>query len=448
VKKGAAARILSPESEEQPSSGASASWQERALQWIVFLTALAIPLIISPAGRDTFRLPKELAARAFAFVAGALLLSLLPGRDRWREFTMAKRELICVAAIAAWTIVSALCATNRTLAWEAVGTMVVAVVLFLAAFGTAGRNRSMLVPFGVVAAASLNAVVDLLQMAGWSPFPISEADPHLAQTALLGNPNDVGMTLVPATIAAVAIALAARGKTRSVAWALSALCAATLVLTQTVTAIVAGTVALIFFAPRQSRRVKLTVAATAAVTAMLLFAVVTPLRVRVLGMVAAAREGRYSDLSSSRVTPFLVAWEMTRDHPVTGVGPGGYRFGFFDYKLEVDRKYRKLMPERMNEWSIGRRSNFGETHNDWLQTAAETGLPGVALFAASLFLLARRKPWGSTDVAADFSARAALPLAVSLGVLALAQFPLRLAAPTILYVILAGSIVGWRSRDA
>ena len=97
--------------------------------------------------------------------------------------------------------------------------------------------------------------------------------------------------------------------------------------------------------------------------------------------------------------------------------------------------------------------SFGEVHNDHLQVASETGLPGYALFLTALVLLALPS-WRRRAVAAEGSGGdssrgdlvrlLALPLAVSLFVLALAQFPLELVAPTHAYLWAAAVVMAWK----
>src|SRR5512138_2087556 len=100
----------------------------------------------------------------------------------------------------------------------------------------------------------------------------------------------------------------------------------------------------------------------------------------------AAREHHYNELLSNRLVPFLAAWEMFRDAPVAGVGPSGFATEYFDYRLRIDDKYRDILSEQMADWSLGRVINFGETHNEFLQTAAELGIVGLVLLIAAIVL--------------------------------------------------------------
>jgi O-antigen ligase len=138
-----------------------------------------------------------------------------------------------------------------------------------------------------------------------------------------------------------------------------------------------------------------------------------------------ARRGNIDALLPGRATAFLSALEMVKDRPLTGVGPGCFGFEYFPYKLRVELKHPSLM------MSGSRTLNFGETHNDHLQTLAQTGVPGYLLFLAALIWLARismRAP--AAEVPERFARFASLPLAVCFAVVTLPEFVLELAAPT------------------
>lgn len=81
-----------------------------------------------------------------------------------------------------------------------------------------------------------------------------------------------------------------------------------------------------------------------------------------LGQVDASADQRY--------TIQLVALSMVKDHPLYGVGVGAYSL-----EHEIDATERR-------EWLAARGPR--DTHNMYLNLAAETGLPGLALFVAML----------------------------------------------------------------
>ena len=158
----------------------------------------------------------------------------------------------------------------------------------------------------------------------------------------------------------------------------------------------------------------------------------------------ALQQRDFETFSAARTLPFLTAAEMIRDRPLVGVGPGAFAYNFFDYKLRLQLQHRQLFEHTTEK-------NFGEVHNDHLQVASEIGLPGYALFLGALTILAsatwrRTVPSEETDddSRAAFVRLLGLPLAVSMVILALAQFPLELVAPTQVYLWAAATIVAWR----
>src|ERR1051326_7625300 len=296
----------------------------------------------------------------------------------------------------------------------------------------------------IVPPAVVNAAVYVLQELDlWTPFDTSGVpDKHLTRTALMGNPNYVGSYLVAPAVVALALALTQRRGRLGWAAAAAFLVVATF-MTYTVGAIVALVAALpVMIAIRLRSPRPITAGVLAALLAAgVAFVAYRPLHERVNVMRDALKRGDLQTLSAMRAMPFLAAAEMARDHPLTGVGPGGLAYNYFDYKLRIQERYRSMFgpggaaPE-----------NFGEVHNDHLQVASETGLPGYALFAAALLLLASAT-WQSARTPSprvSLTRVLALPLVVSFAVLALSQFPLELVAATHAYLWAAAAIVAWR----
>jgi O-antigen ligase len=163
-------------------------------------------------------------------------------------------------------------------------------------------------------------------------------------------------------------------------------------------------------------------------------------------LIPAARNREYPVLFSERLVPFLCAVEMVRAEPVTGVGPGCFKYQFMMTRLALDQRYPP-------QWTRGWPMNFGETHNDHLQVAAETGLPGYALFVAAILLLAipsrRSREADQAITEKQAVARAVrLPLAATFFVIAVAQFPLQIAAPRLMFLTLGAIAISWDRRDA
>jgi O-antigen ligase len=155
----------------------------------------------------------------------------------------------------------------------------------------------------------------------------------------------------------------------------------------------------------------------------------------------AAAHHDYQRLLSERLLPFLTAIDMTRDHPLLGVGPGCFKYHYMAYRVALSRRYP-------GEWTRGYPMNWGEVHNDHLQVAAETGLPGYALFLAAIGVCASRRRGGNvTTPEAAFARALRWPLATVIFMICLGQFPMELAAPRLMLLTLGALCVTWDRDD-
>jgi hypothetical protein len=145
-------------------------------------------------------------------------------------------------------------------------------------------------------------------------------------------------------------------------------------------------------------------------------------------------------MTSYRIMPAATAVEMFLDRPLVGIGPGSFSALYMSYKREIDEKYP--------QWLRLANESFGQAHNDHLQILAETGLPGYLMFVAALVLLARvsfrrNDAVDATDLKAQFARIFAFPAVACFAVLAVAQFPLQLTAPTVPALYLAALCFAW-----
>lgn len=414
----------------------------RGLGAVVFATMVLTPVVIDLQAKDAFRYPKELVVRTGCILVCALLASaaILNGW-RWPFHSISKRIRIASAAVVAWTTIAALTATSQTLAIASAVTVLGYYVFFLGVSIVAVRRRSLAIVLALLIPAAINAVVLLLQAGQiWNPFskwlPISG---RVTLIALLGNVGDVGGYLAPAALIAVAASLAMRSKT---ALAIAIICLSALIASQSLTAIVASTAglialsALLFF--RRPAYVALVIALIAGTT--LLYG---PLRRRTATAFDMLRQGKTDAALSDRLTAFVAAVEMIRDHPIAGVGPGCYAFNYFDYKIRAEVLYPVLAQ------SMSRSTNFAETHNDHLQIASEIGIPGYLICLTALiiaFMPSFRSP--QKDSRAEFARLSALPTATVLFVSALAHFPMHLATSALIYVCAFGITSAWDKDNA
>jgi O-antigen ligase len=424
-------------------------WAVSTKEWIarlVCVSVLVIPLVVSPAGRDTFRLPKELAFRVeILLLLGLIATGLILRELDWKALQWRHPAILLPLAGVAWTGVTTATSTNRTLSVPsflyAAGVALVFVTTMLAA-----RDRSIRMLHWVFWGGAVNGALYILVASGVvkNPLPLASDVPgHFAATGLLGNANDVGTALLPVAICSTAAWASAR-KFRAFHVITATLCVAAIVASVSVAALGALAIALVGMAFVGSDRRALGAIALLAVLAGSGTLVHSSARERLSNMVAATKEKQWDELSSGRLTAFAATLEMFRDHPVTGIGPGTFGWQYLPYKIEVSEKHPGVLA-----LSVPSRFNFEEAHSDHLEVLAETGVPGYLLFVAALVLLATGSLRGARsnpgdDERARFARLASLPLALGTGVVALAQYPLQLASSLTTLLFLTALCVSWR----
>jgi O-antigen ligase len=425
--------------EERTPEGVAAAW---ALGFGVVATGL----VFDPRVEDAFRLPKELVFRGVAIVLLAIAVFAATRRDgRWRDLLRGvnRIEWILCAAIAVWTTVTALLSTNRLLSRESTITVLATLVIVLSARRLAPSLPLTAMDICLIPAL-LNALLVMLQeLKIWNPFQLA-AGGHVASTAFLGNPNDVGTYLACPIIVAAVGTLVLRGNRQRLYALAAVVLLGGLVASATRTAIIALVAGILAFALIGRWKHALLMLAGLALLSGVAFTVSNGMRKNVRKMRAGIAQRRLDIVFSERLVPFLSAMEMIRADPLTGVGPGCFKFHYMDERSVVQQRYP---PQWTRNWP----QNFGETHNDHLQVAAETGLIGYALFLAAVAYVAAGGLARQADARAPRQRLAHLmrvPLAVTFFVVALAQFPLQIAATRTMYLMLGVLAVGWDASDA
>jgi O-antigen ligase len=407
------------------------------LCWIV-----AVPLVVSPHGKEAFRVPKDLLFLGEGIVLIALAIAIAIGsRVGPAVESMRRHPVVLIAAgIVLWTGVTTLTSTNRVLSETGLLWIVAAAAIAIAITALA-QSKSLPALYWALIPAAINAVIFLLQRFRiWSPMQFDPTTPaHFRFTALIGNPDDVGSFLVAPMIVTLSL-IVADVRSRRVSVPLALLLAAAL-LTGPITSIVATVAGAMALGVIRSKRSGIVTIIVLAVLIPLFAFTYEPLWTRVLYIRRAVSAGDYAAAFSGRVTPFSAAILMWRDHPIFGVGPNCFAWQYFPYKLEAERRNPRLIAAYAHAF------NFSEVHNDHLQTLAETGIPGYALFLAAIWILGRcsRRDATAGDESPErrLSRTACVPLAVSLFVLCLAHFPLHLASATTMYLYIGMLCLGW-----
>jgi len=249
---------------------------------------------------------------------------------------------------------------------------------FLGLFGAVWSNpRPWRFSTAILVAGVLNALMALTQSAGMETFWSTAREGRHVVYGMFGNPNLLAEYLAPLAILGFSASLVARERFwRGCAGGATVLFLIVILLTETRAAwvgLLAGFTVLVFLAGAGRIR-KLVFGAIA--VAMIAISAWAPLRSRVLLGFSGNDPG-----VATRTFMWRVAAAMFKDHPVLGVGVGGYGLRYLDYAAKVQ------------EAGQGRPQYAGITaqaHCDPLQEVAEGGMLGAVVWIAlSVFLLVR-----------------------------------------------------------
>lgn len=365
---------------------------------------LVLPLVVDLACSGPFRTPKTLLAR----ILWAALAGLFLARPSWDAWGWP------LVAVVVAGVVASLAAGQGSFA---------VVPVALAALGWMGlrqlaepqRRRLFL---GMILGGVIQAML-ALAFADPAARPASfaaleEAAGRHKVLGTMGNPGDVGVFLVLPALGALSMAVTQKRRSLwLLAWVVQFVA---MVASQTLSALAAFALgAFLVFALLLPPEKRWWAAGGSALALALVFALVPSLRLRVAESFRLPKERGFQWVASARGAAWLSAWHMWQANPIFGVGLGQFPTHYFRYLS------RDALAERGKV--LGLRTGFGEAHNELLQYVAETGLVGLGLLSASLVWAWRRggPPSGSPLLSAA-------PVLGAMGVLALLQFPLHLAA--------------------
>jgi O-antigen ligase/Flp pilus assembly protein TadD len=330
-------------------------------------------LVMDPAGWSPYGPAKWLAVVAVALAGMGLVLAR-------RQVTLTRRALVAWTFFLVWVAISAAAGVDSRLAWLGTPQRHFGALTWLLCAGTWAAGHSLdddgdgrLVAGVATAVGGLAGLWSVAELAGWQPVRLATGDRlvgPLGSAAYLGAAEAL---LVP-----IAVAVAADRGWRPIYRCSAVVCAGL------------GTVALIGSGARAAwcgvfaavavlgwihrkklrRRVAplLLVAMIGSAGAVgLAFATGTAARV------PQAFEGGPG--GASRLAEWRVASRVLLSHPLTGVGPEGYRIAF---GAAVDASYQR---------HYGRDPLPDRAHDSLLDVAVTTGFPGLAAYLALLALV-------------------------------------------------------------
>jgi len=291
---------------------------------------------------------------------------------------------------------------------------------------SAGRALALLVGCGALT----GLLAALQRFAGLFRLPVEAPEPRFFATALIGNPGDVGASLVvPALLAAASLV---RGERRLAAALALAATLAGLAAAATLAPLAAfGAGAAILVLGDLRRRLLPALGAALLLLGLLQAG-------GVLSRVSEKLSSRSIDeLTTQRDIGVLAALETIRAHPLLGVGPGGFSADFARARLAAEERFGRRLVHRSAS------AHFDNAHSDPLTVAAEAGLPAAAALALALGALlaplaaaARRERSPGTPEGVPSEVLLASLAAVL--VLSLANFPIQIVPVSGPFALLAG----------
>jgi O-antigen ligase len=394
----------------------------------VWLLLMATPFLIAPAAKESFRLPKLLAGEwlALASLLGLAWELRRAERVRWADLWRrpALRAVVPLLAVATAGLATTAHPLHVRSALADLWIGAAALVGWSVGLDAARQERLLRALIWPAAALALLAVLQFhglfqpLQLLGLAP------ESRLAITSTAGNPGDLAAYLVLPCLLAQWSLWRRRGERGWARWGLAAalaLCLYALALTQTFTALaalVAGS-AVLWAALLPRRRAALLLAAIV-LAAVALVAAVPPLRARAAEKWREVRGGEWNAVLSGRLDGWRAAAWMFSRHPWTGVGQGAYLPEFVPAKLA-------LLDRGVEFFPLSSSAMFANAHNEFLEAAAEGGVPGALALAWALWTLAAALYAGRARRRGGVFSAIAGGGTAALAVLALGDFPFRIA---------------------
>lgn len=404
--------------------------------------------LIDPYAQASFDAPKRLAVLLAAGTGAGLLLWQLDTHALRSDLArpdgpaatrgLARACLLAAALALAGLLLSTLFADQPGSAWHTLRVQLLYLLLLpLGAARALDGTGARRVFLAAIVASAVNALLSLLQGAGVTlPLAMSQLGGRYPTGALLGNEAYVALACALLGAAGVALGLtAALPRRRWLGWGLCGLAVAAIASNRQTTAaaaLLAAGATLLALRWRATRRLL----PAAALLALLLplSAALPALRAQTWARLPYTAD-HYQQLTTYRLGAWAAALEMLHSRPWTGHGPGSYAEQSQTQRFAAEIALRqRLAPAPPGTY-------FSQAHQDYLQLAAEAGLPVLlAVLAAlgcllgGLLRLARR--------AAALEARVLLGVLVAGMVTALAWFPLQIPFVAVALLLACGR--AWR----
>lgn len=406
--------------------------RERGIAWTAGAALMGTAWLIDPFAQAGFDAPKRLVALLAAAI-GAALLAWPMTAPPWHAWSPRARAIAgCAALAVCGFVVATVLSPQPAVAWDALRT-----IALFALFVPLGAARALdvhgaVVTRAAIAAVGVNVALSLVQAAGIAlPIPLAQLGGRFPTGALLGNEAYVAIAAAMLAAGSLAVALSATtSHTRAMAVALIALAVAAIAVNRQITASIAlaAAAAAVLAAHWRLRGV---VTAGAVIAFIVVATAAIPMLRAVTWAHAPLTVDRVQNATTYRLGAWAAADEMIAARPWTGFGPGTFATQAQPFRLAAElRVQERLIPPPPS-------SAFVYAHQDYLQLAAEAGVPVLAAVLAALALLV-----GGLLRLASTEARVLLGMLAAGAVAALAWFPMQIPFVAVLLLLACGR--AWR----
>ena len=419
--------------------------QEPQFQIARFLIVLVyglLPLAVAVAGLDKFRTPKDIMITSAIPLLAVICLANSSFRIRLGVF-----ECTLLGA-AAYVLTHSLFLGGL----EAAVTVCLFALWLLLLSRVLSRQFQRRVWLVAGLSLSLNSVANVLQYFGKFPGMFREGGEaisgRLTPAGFLGEVASGAMLFGLIVLVSVYFLQFEENQRVRVAWLFILLCNLTgLAFTRTMTASLALCGCLILWLgfhhwwvfkrhPESLRRLAaLWIVLLVGVGLSATFAVQSKLWDRLVRAGRQVMSGNLEVATGGRYSVYLITWDMILARPLAGHGLTSFAPVFYQHRTET--------PHGREMFLIPQAGAFREAHNEYLQTWAELGLPGLLLLAGllgfSLFSALRQSLRQADPQRCYWSGILALSLIYFL-VGALTMFPFHVTATAIFIALIVGSI--------
>jgi len=350
--------------------------------WTVAVALCAAAWIVDPFADDAFDAPKRLCVLAGALLASVALLWHSPPLN-WRAWPASAKWILAAALAGMLCVLLAACASpHPELAWPSLRRFMV-----MALFAALGASHLLDDVAGArmfavfIIACAVNALLSLAQSSGLELLPVAQVGGRFNTGALLGNEGYVALTCAMLAASSIACAMNTNSRRARVGFVLLAgLGLAVIVLNQQKTAAVGFAAALLAVAAVRWRMRWLLAGMAGLLALGSMTALVPPLRAATWDALPLSS---YQQLTTYRIGPWIAALDMASERPLIGYGPGTFAAEMQTHQFAAEIRLHERLGQPTG-------ASFVHAHQDYLQLAAEAGIPALLLFLAAILALFTR----------------------------------------------------------